>query len=99
KGAEYFLQAAKRVLEFEPNTVFVIAGSGDMEQQLILQASLLGIGHRVIFTGFIRDPIQRASLFQRADVFVMPSVSEPFGLVALEALANQKPVIMSYQSG
>ncbi len=99
KGAEYFLQAAKRVLEFEPNAVFVIAGSGDLEQQLILQASLLGIGNRVIFTGFIRNPIQRASLFQRADVFVMPSVSEPFGLVALEALANQKPVILSYQSG
>ncbi len=99
KGLEYFLQAAKRVLEYEPKAVFVIAGSGDLEQQLILQASLLGIGDKVIFTGFIRNPLQRASLFQRADVFVMPSVSEPFGLVALEALANQKPVIMSYESG
>ena len=99
KGVEYFLRSAKKILEYEPDAVFVIVGGGDMERQLILQAALLGIGHKVIFTGWVKDKIQRSALFRRADVFVMPSVSEPFGLVALEALACGKPIIISKQSG
>lgn len=99
KGADYFLQAAKRVLEVLPDTLFVIAGSGDLERQLIMQASFLGISHRVLFTGFIRDRNQMAALYQRANVFVMPSVSEPFGIVPLEAMINRRPVIISRQSG
>jgi len=99
KGAEYFLAAAARVLEILPEAVFIIAGSGDLKQHLILKASTMGISDNIIFPGFIRDPLLKAKLYQRADIFVMPSVSEPFGLVALEALANKRPVIMSRQSG
>lgn len=98
KGPEYFLQTAKRVLEVKPDTLFVVAGSGDLEKKLMIMAATLGISHRVIFTGFLRGKAKSA-LFQRADVFVMPSVSEPFGIVALEALAREKPVILSRQSG
>lgn len=99
KGADYFLRAAHRLLQLMPDVLFVVAGSGDLERQLMMQASYLGISHRVLFTGFIRDRNQMASLYQRANVFVMPSVSEPFGIVPLEAMINRRPVIISRQSG
>jgi glycogen synthase len=98
KGPDYFIQAAERILEYEPNTYFVIAGSGDMEQQMIMSAAEKGLSHRVIFAGFARGA-QLQSLYQIADVYVMPSVSEPFGITPLESMANLTPVVISHQSG
>lgn len=98
KGVDYFLRAAKLVLEHEPKTIFLVSGVGDMERQLIQEAAFYGISDRVLFVGFERGDAA-ARLYQLADVFVMPSVSEPFGLVPLEALANKTPVIVSKQSG
>ena len=98
KGPEYFLAAARKVLEVMDNVKFVMAGTGDMIRQTIELAAEMGIGHKVLFTGFLRgDDVDR--VFQMADLFVMPSVSEPFGLVPLEALRNDVPVIISKQSG
>lgn len=98
KGIDYLLSAAQTVLREQPNTVFVIAGTGDMEQQLIMQAAYLGIGHRVIFGGFLTGKSLDA-VYNMADVFVMPSVSEPYGIVALEAVSRGIPTILSKQSG
>jgi glycosyltransferase involved in cell wall biosynthesis len=98
KGVEYFLRSAKEVLTSEPNTVFIIAGTGDMERRLIIESAHLGIGNRVIFTGFMQGS-KLQTLYQMADVFVMPSVSEPYGLVALEAVSTGIPTIISKQSG
>ena len=98
KGPEYFLAAAKKVLEVMDNVKFVMAGSGDMIRRTIEMAAEMGIGHKVLFTGFLRGgDVDR--VFRMADLFVMPSVSEPFGLVPLEALRNDVPVIISKQSG
>ena len=98
KGPEYFLRAAKRVLDVMDNVKFVMAGSGDLMHRAVEMAAELGIGHKVLFTGFLRgDAVQK--IYQMADLFVMPSVSEPFGLVPLEALNNDIPVIISKQSG
>lgn len=99
KGVEYFLRAAKRIADYDDNVVFVIVGAGDLERQLIMQSALLGLGNKIIFTGWIKDKEKKTMLFKRANVFVMPSVSEPFGLVALEALAAGKPIVVSKQSG
>jgi glycosyltransferase involved in cell wall biosynthesis len=99
KGPDYFLRAAKRVLEYNPQTYFVIAGSGDMEWQMIRLSSELGIADKVFFTGFLRgDELYR--MYRTADVYVLPSVSEPFGLTPLEALVHGNiPVLVSKQSG
>lgn len=98
KGPEYFLAAAKKVLEVMDNVKFVMAGSGDMVRMAIEMAAGMGIGHKVLFTGFLRgDDVDK--VFRMADLFVMPSVSEPFGLVPLEALRNDVPVLISKQSG
>lgn len=98
KGVDYFLESAKLVLAEHPDTVFVIAGTGDMQQHLMMQAAYLGIGNRVIFSGFLTGK-KLDSVYQMADVFVMPSVSEPYGIVALEAVARGIPAIISKQSG
>jgi glycogen(starch) synthase len=98
KGPEYFVAAARKVLEIMDNVKFVMAGSGDLIRRTIELAAEMGIGHKVLFTGFLRgDDVDR--IFKMADLFVMPSVSEPFGLVPLEALRNDVPVIISKQSG
>jgi glycosyltransferase involved in cell wall biosynthesis len=98
KGPEYFIAAAKRVLEKVPNTKFIMAGSGDMELRMIELAAQMGIGHRVLFTGFLRGKdVDR--VYRMADCYVMPSVSEPFGIAPLEAMRNDVPVIISKQSG
>jgi glycosyltransferase involved in cell wall biosynthesis len=98
KGPEYFIRAAKRVLEKNPDAKFVVAGSGDMAIRMIEEAAYLGIGSRVLFTGFLRGrDVDR--VFRMADVYVMPSVSEPFGIAPLEAMRNDVPVIISKQSG
>jgi len=98
KGPEYFVRAAKRVLEKVPNTKFIMAGSGDMYTRSIEEAAALGIGHRFSFTGFLRGK-QVDEVFRMADCYVMPSVSEPFGIAPLEAMRNDTPVIISKQSG
>jgi glycogen(starch) synthase len=98
KGPEYFVGAAKRVLEVMPNVKFLVAGSGDMAVKMIEQAAAAGIGHRVLFTGFLRGKdVER--IFQMADLYVMPSVSEPFGIAPLEAMTNGTPALISKQSG
>jgi len=98
KGPEYFLYAAKKVLEVVDNVKFVMAGSGDMMYRAVELAAQLGIGSKVLFTGFLRGD-EVSKIYKMADLFVMPSVSEPFGLVPLEALDNDVPVIISKQSG
>lgn len=98
KGVDYFLKSAKQVLNHVPNTVFVIAGTGDMEHYLMMESAYLGIGNRVIFSGFIQGKSLQ-ELYHMANVFVMPSVSEPYGIVALEAVAAGVPSIISKQSG
>jgi glycogen synthase len=98
KGAEYFLQLAKAVLKVLPNALFVVAGNGDQYHSLLFQSAYDQLSASVLFTGFLRDQ-QREALLSRADVFVMPSLSEPFGLVALEAAQRQTPVIVSHNSG
>jgi len=98
KGPEYFLQAAKRVLEKIENVKFIMAGSGDMLYRSVELAASLGIGHKVLFTRFLRGQnVDRA--YKMADLYVMPSVSEPFGITPLEALRNGVPVLISKQSG
>jgi glycogen(starch) synthase len=98
KGPEYFLMAARKVLEVMDNVKFVMAGSGDMMHRMIEMASQMGIGNKVLFTGFLHGKdVQR--VFQMADLYVMPSVSEPFGIAPLEALNFDVPVLISKQSG
>ena len=89
---------AKRVHEVDPNVFFIVSGSGDMGPQVISEAAYHGISDRVLFTGFLRGE-ELSRMYQAADIFVLPSVSEPFGLTPLEALANGTPVLISKQSG
>src|SRR5688572_25604696 len=98
KGPEYFLAAAKKVLEVMDNVKFVMAGSGDMIRRIIEMAAAMGIGHKVLFTGFLRGG-DVDKVFKMADLYVMPSVSEPFGIAPLEAMSHDVPVIISKQSG
>jgi glycogen synthase len=98
KGPEYFLAAAKKVLEVMDNVKFVMAGSGDMIRRTIELAAAMGIGHKVLFTGFLRGG-DVEKVFKMADLYVMPSVSEPFGIAPLEAMSHDVPVIISKQSG
>ncbi len=98
KGLPNFLEAAKLALEVNPKILFVIAGSGDMYYELIEKTAWLGISKNVIFTGFVKGKRLR-DLFELADLFVMPSVSEPFGSTPLEAIGLGTPVLISKQSG
>ncbi|MHC4285792.1 MAG: glycosyltransferase family 4 protein, partial [Planctomycetota bacterium] len=98
KGPEYFLHAAKKVLDVVDNVKFVMAGSGDLIHKAVEMSAELGIGHKVLFTGFLRGEEVRR-IYKMADLYVMPSVSEPFGIAPLEALDNDVPVIISKQSG
>jgi len=98
KGPDYFVEAARRVLDHDPRVTFVLAGTGDMLPRLIERAAELGIGRQMLFPGFV-DRERASRLFAMADVFVMPSVSEPFGIVPLEAMDRGVPVIVSRQSG
>ena len=98
KGPEYFIAAAKKVLEKINNVKFIMAGDGDMTHRMIEYAASIGIGHKVFFTRFLRGAdVDRA--FKMADLYVMPSVSEPFGIAPLEALRNNVPVLICKQSG
>ena len=98
KGPDYFVEAAAKVLKRVPNVRFVMAGSGDMMNHVIRRVARLGIADRFHFTGFLRgEDVHR--MFQLSDVYVMPSVSEPFGISPLEAMKSNVPVIISKQSG
>ncbi|MDD2594634.1 MAG: glycosyltransferase family 4 protein [Bacteroidales bacterium] len=98
KGPEYFIEAANKVLKMYPNVRFVMAGSGDLMNRSIRRVAKLGISDRFHFTGFLRgDDVRRMFLY--SDVYVMPSVSEPFGISPLEAMKSNVPTIISKQSG
>ena len=98
KGPEFFLKAANLVLKKIKNVRFVMAGSGDLSKQMIEQMAELRLTDRFHFTGFLNAP-ERDRLFAMSDLFVMPSVSEPFGITPLEAMRYDVPVIISKQSG
>jgi glycosyltransferase involved in cell wall biosynthesis len=98
KGPEYFIEAAYKVLQVMNNVRFVMAGTGDMMEKMIRRAASLKITDRFHFTGFLRGP-DVFSLLSMSDVYIMPSVSEPFGISPLEALQSNVPVIISKQSG
>ncbi len=98
KGPDYFIYAAKKALEIDPNIIFVVAGKGDMENRLIDKTAELGIADRVLFTGFLSGK-SIDDIYRMADLYVMPSVSEPFGLTCLESMKNGTPVLISKQSG
>jgi len=98
KGPEYFVEAANLVLKKDTNVRFVMAGSGDMFDGLVRRVAELGISTRFHFTGFLKGR-DVDKMFGLSDVFVMPSVSEPFGLVPLEAMQHDVPVVISKQSG
>jgi len=98
KGPEYFIEAAKLVLQKTDKARFVMAGSGDLLRKMIRYAARLGISDRFHFTDFLQgQDVER--MFALSDVYVMPSVSEPFGISPLEAMRSNVPVIISKQSG
>jgi glycosyltransferase involved in cell wall biosynthesis len=98
KGLPNLLHAAKKVVEKAPKTLFLIVGSGEQYYELIELAASLGIGQNVLFTDFQRGKNLRDA-FAIGDLFVMPSVSEPFGLTPLEAIGYGTPSLVSKQSG
>jgi glycosyltransferase involved in cell wall biosynthesis len=98
KGPEYFVEAAYKVLQKMDNVRFVMAGSGELLNRMIIRAASLRIANKFHFTGFLKgDDVYR--MFSISDVYVMPSVSEPFGISPLEAMQSNVPVIISHQSG
>lgn len=98
KGPDYFIKLAKAVTDQDAKVKFIMVGSGDMEKRCIELAAQQGLTGKVLFSPFLRgEDVNRA--YQLADLFIMPSVSEPFGLVALEAMQNGTPAIVSKQSG
>jgi glycosyltransferase involved in cell wall biosynthesis len=98
KGPEYFIEAAHRVLQKMSNVRFVMAGSGELLYRSIYRVAQLRIGDRFHFTGFLKGEDVK-KMFSLSDVYVMPSVSEPFGISPLEAMQSNVPVIISRQSG
>jgi len=98
KGPDHFLWIAKKISEIDDNVRFIMAGNGDMFSRIVEEAANLGIGDKVLFTDFLsgRD-VDKA--YRMADVYVMSSISEPFGITVLEAMKNSTPVIVSRQSG
>ena len=98
KGPDYFVEAARLVLDRLPHTRFIMAGSGDMLPNMVRRVGQLRMGSRFHFTGFLKnEDVDR--MYAMSDVYVMPSVSEPFGIAPLEAMACDVPVIVSRQSG
>ncbi len=98
KGPEYFIEAAYKVLKVMKNVRFVMAGSGDMMERMMRRAASLKITDRFHFTGFLRGR-DVFTMLAMSDVYIMPSVSEPFGISPLEAMQSSVPVIISKQSG
>jgi glycosyltransferase involved in cell wall biosynthesis len=98
KGPEYFIEAACKVLERDKNVRFVMAGTGDLMEKMIKRVAKLKISSHFHFTGFLKgENVDR--MFAMSDVYVMPSVSEPFGISPLEAMRSNVPVVISKQSG
>ena len=98
KGPEYFVKAASLVLKKMDNVVFVMAGSGDLKESMVKLVAGLGISDKFLFTGFLKgDEVYK--MYNISDLYVMPSVSEPFGISPLEAIQSNVPVIISKQSG
>lgn len=98
KGPDYFVEAAAKVVPHIPNVRFVLAGSGDMLANLQNRVAELGIADRFEFPGFLRGKAVE-EMFSQADLYIMPSVSEPFGISALEAISFDAPALISRQSG
>jgi glycosyltransferase involved in cell wall biosynthesis len=99
KGPEFFLKTAKKILDYgQVKPIFVIAGQGDMLPRLIDQSVDLGISQNIMFTGLLTEEEVR-HIYRIASVYVMPSVSEPFGITALEALSAGTPVVVSKTAG
>lgn len=98
KGPDYFVRVARRVLERNPNVLFIMSGSGDMETKMMNLTAELGISDKVLFTGHVGG-VERHEMYAAADLFVMPSISEPFGITTLEAMKLGVPVLVSKQSG
>ena len=98
KGPDYFIEAAKKVIDRDPNVRFVMAGSGDMLNKMVRRVAQLGIATKFHFAGFLKGN-EVYEMFGMSDVYVMPSVSEPFGISPLEAMMSDVPVIISKQSG
>jgi glycosyltransferase involved in cell wall biosynthesis len=98
KGPEYFIEAAYKVLQVMNNVRFVMAGSGDMMERMMRRAAALKITDRFHFTGFLKGS-DVFTMLDMSDVYIMPSVSEPFGISPLEAMQSNVPVIISKQSG
>ena len=98
KGPGFFLDTARKVIDKRPDAIFICAGDGDMYQNMLVSSAYQNLSGSVLFAGFLRDQAKDA-LYKRADVFLMPSISEPFGIVALEAAATGVPVIISKTSG
>ncbi len=98
KGPDYFLKVAKKVLQKEKKVRFIMAGKGDMERGIIHHSASMGMGTKFLFSGYLsRQDLE--SILSAADIFVMPSVSEPFGIAPLEAMSYGTVVIISKQSG
>ncbi|MDD4603320.1 MAG: glycosyltransferase family 4 protein [Bacteroidales bacterium] len=98
KGPDYFVEAAYKVLQRDPNVRFVMAGSGDLLTRMIRRVAQLKIATKFHFTGFLTGS-EVDMMFAMSDVYVMPSVSEPFGISPLEAMRSNVPVVISKQSG
>jgi glycosyltransferase involved in cell wall biosynthesis len=98
KGPDYFVEAANKILKRDSNVRFVMAGSGDLLNKMIRRVAQLKISTKFHFTGFLAGP-EVDTMFAMSDVYVMPSVSEPFGISPLEAMRSNVPVVISKQSG
>ncbi len=98
KGVDYFVRAARKVVDHNHDVIFIISGKGDMEGQIMRQVGEMGLSQHVIFAGALWYE-ERDQMYQSVDLVVMPSVSEPFGLVPLEAMLHRTPSLISKQSG
>jgi Glycosyltransferase len=98
KGPEYFVEAARKIMQYDQDVHFVMAGTGDLLEKMIRRVAQLQMGSRFHFTGFLKGN-DVDQMFAMTDVFVMPSISEPFGIVPLEAMRLNVPVVISKQSG
>lgn len=98
KGPDYFIRAAKKVLDYKKDVLFVMAGSGELLPEMIDLSCNLGIGDKILFTGRLKEE-EVEKIYEIADLYVLPSVSEPFGITVLEAASNGIPVIISKNCG
>lgn len=98
KGPEYFIEAAGKLIKKHPKARFIVAGSGDMLNTIIAKVAEMKMSSRFYFTGFMKGE-EVDKIYAMTDVYVMPSVSEPFGIAPLEAMRSNVPVVISKQSG